>query len=358
MKRNILIGLLFALVLGLTACHNNSGKDNPKNNEQLSEVGTAADPLALLNDSIAMDGSRSDLYIRRAMLYLEQVQFALSIGDVSKKNEVALAMADVNKAIQLDPKNVDALLLLADLYYILGNESNIEATLNKALEIDPSDARAMVKLGELNLLRQNYNLAFGYVDNALKVSTYNPQAYFVKGMTYMAKEDTASAMKNFLIAREQDATFFDPQHEICVIYQAQHNPLTESFMRSMLVNFPDHPLVRYDLAMFLQDNGNPEEALLHYDTLLMLSPGNSRFLYNKGYVYFVYLNDNEKALEFFDQSLQSDPGYVDALYNKGHVLEQMGDYAEAKTIYSQVLKLNPNYQLAIDGMNRVTNQAN
>ena len=124
----------------------------------------------------------------------------------------------------------------------------------------------------------------------------------------------------------------------------------------MMANFPDYPMVRYDFALFLQDNGHPEEALAHYDTLLMLQPGNSRLLFNKGYVCFVYLRDNEKALDYFNQSLQSDPGYVDALYNKGHVYEQMGDYVQAKAIYSQVLKDYPNYQLAIDGMNRVSNQ--
>lgn len=336
--------LLFGAVLScLTACNNNPPV-TPENNKPKEEVDSARDPLDLLTDSIAQDESRADLYLRRATLYVEREQ-------------IGMAMIDVNQAIQLDPKNVDALLLLSDLYYMLGDEANITATLNKALEVDPYDTRAMVKLAELNLLKQNYNLAFGYIDNALKVNTYNPKAYFVRGMTYMARQDTVSAMKNFMIAREQDATFYDPQREICAIYWAQNNPLTENFMRSMMVNFPDHPMVRYDLALFLQDNGNPEEALLHYDTLLMLQPGNSRLLFNKGYVYFVYLGDNEQALSYFDQSLQSDPNYVDALYNKGHVYEQMGDYAQAKAIYRQVLNDYPDYQLAIEGMNRVTNQA-
>ena len=335
---------LLAAMLCFAACHNTPPAVDPGNDKPEQRVDSVRDPLALLNDSIALDETRADLYLRRATLYVEREQ-------------IGKAMMDVNQAIQLDPKNVDALLLLSDLYYMLGDEANITATLSKALEIDPYDTRAMVKLAELNLLKQNYNLAFGYIDNALKVSTYNPKAYFVRGMTYMAKQDTASAMKNFMIAREQDATFYDAQREICAIYWAQNDPLTEGFMRSMMVNFPDQPMVRYDLALFLQDNGNPEEALLHYDTLLMLQPGNSRFLFNKGYVYFVYLGDNEQALSYFEQSLQSDPNYVDALYNKGHVYEQMGDYAQAKAIYQQVLAEYPSYQLAIEGMNRVTNQA-
>jgi tetratricopeptide (TPR) repeat protein len=73
-------------------------------------------------------------------------------------------------------------------------------------------------------------------------------------------------------------------------------------------------------------------------------------------VYFVYLNDNQNALDYFNRSLESDPNYLDALYNKGHVLEQMGDYAQAKAIYSEVLKTDPGYDLAIDAVNRIANQ--
>ena len=342
--KNRLTWLCLFLALAIMSC-NHSGNNSPKNSNGQTVEGESSgkSPLDLLNDSIAMDENRADLYLKRAHAYMDLEQ-------------VGMAMIDVNHAIQLDPKNVDAFLLLCDIYYLLGDEANITATLNKALEVDPYDTRPMVKLAELNLLQQNFNLCFGYIDNALKISTYNPKAYFVRGMAYMARQDTVSALKNFMIAREQDVNFLDPQREICAIYMAQHNPLTESFMRSLLTNFPDHPMVRYDLALFLQDNGYPEEALAHYDTLLMMQPSNSRLLFNKGYVYFVYLRDNEKALDYFNQSLQSDPNYVDALYNKGHVLEQMGDYVQAKSIYQQIISEYPKYRLAIDGMNRVSNQ--
>ena len=343
MMKKSMLGLLVALALTVAACHNNTPKGQPNDPQQTEVTEQPKDELALLNDSIALDGNRADLYLRRAQCYVDREQ-------------VGAAMMDVNQAINLDPKNVDAFLLLSDIYYLLGDEPNISKTLNKALEVDPYDSRPMVKLAELNLLQQNFNLAFGYIDNALKISTYNPKAYFVRGMTFMARQDTVSAMKNFMIAREQDADFVDPVREICKIYMAQNNPLTEQFLRNTVAQFPDEALARYDLALFLQDHGAPEEALAHYDTLLMIQPENSRLLFNKGYVYFVYLGDNQKALEYFDRSLASDPNYLDALYNKGHVLEQMGDYVHAKEIYTQVLKVQPNYKLGVDAMNRIANQ--
>ena len=341
MKKLLFLCLMMALVVA--GCDRGAKHPQPKAAADTLSVAVSADLVDLLSDSIAQDETRSDLFLVRAKAYLE-------------KESVGAAMMDVNRAIELDPKNVDAFLLLSDIYYQLGDQSNITATLNRALEVAPYDSRPMVKLAEINLLQQHYDLSLGFIGNALKISTYNPQAYFVRGMVYMAKQDTATALKNFLIAREQDANYYEPQHELNKIYLAQHNPMAEDFLRSTVNRFPHEEISRYELALFLQDHDAPEEALLHYDTLLMNHPDNSRLLFNKGYVYFVYLGDNQKALDYFSRSLEIDPNYLDALYNKGHVLEQMGDYVQAQDIYQEVLKRKPNYSLALDAVNRIANQ--
>lgn len=341
MRRTLLLCLGMALMVA--SCDHSTKHPQPASVTDTLSVAASADLVDLLSDSIAKDDTRSDLYLARAKAYLD-------------KEQIGAAMMDVNRAIELAPKSVDAFLLLSEIYYMLGDQSNITAALNRATEVDPYDSRPMVKLAEMNLLQKNYDLALGFIGNALKLNTYNPQAYFVKGMVYMAKQDTATALKNFLIAREQDANFYEPQHEVNKIYVEQNNPMTEDFLRATVKHFPDESISRYELAMFLQDNGAPEEALMHYDTLLMRQPENSRLLFNKGYVYFVYLGDNPKALEYFSRSLEVDPNYLDALYNKGHVLEQMGDYVQAQEIYKEVLKKKPNYSLALEAVTRIANQ--
>ena len=215
----------------------------------------------------------------------------------------------------------------------------------------------MVKLGELNLLQQNYNLAAAYIDKALKTQPYNPKAYFVKGMYFIvAHQDTVNALKSFQRAAEQDERFYDPVEQICRIYVAQQPPYTLDYLRKAQRQFPEQPNSRYELALFLQSHGQPEEALSHYDTLLLQQPDNYFVMYNIAYVNFVYLERNDVALEYFDKALEANPDYLDAYFNKGRVLEQMGDYVRANDIYKDVLSRQPNYQLAIDGINRIQNQ--
>ncbi len=125
----------------------------------------------------------------------------------------------------------------------------------------------------------------------------------------------------------------------------------------MQKNFPDRANARYELALYLQGHGEPEEALLQYDTLLMEQPDNYLVFFNEGYVNFVYLHENEKALEYFNRALELNPDYLDALFNKGRVLEQMGKYADAIIIYKEVLNRQKDYELAIQALNRIQNQA-
>ena len=341
MKKTI---LFLGLLLAFFACDNTPKPEPTTTQDEIMAPVTVTEAIRILTDSIAMDSTNAHLYMSRAKAYFANEQ-------------IGQAMVDINSALQYDPNNIETYLLLADVYYALGDEANIASTLNRATEINPMDARPIVKLAELNLLQQNFNLAIGYVDKALGLSSYNPRAYFVKGMCYMAaKQDTVNALKNFQLASEQDGAFYDPVEQISRIYAAQQPPYAMDYLRKAQQQFPDMPTARYELALYLQSHGYPEEALAHYDTLLMQRPDNYIVIYNKGYVNYVYLEDNEAALDYFNQTLAVKPDYLDAKYNKGRVLEQMGDYSQAMDIYKDVLRTQPDYQLAIDAINRVQNQ--
>lgn len=341
MKKNLLI---LSVLLALFACNGNKPKEEVKPEAEPTAV-TVSEAITRITDSIAQDSTNATLYLHRAEAYLA-------------KEQVGAAMIDINKSLQYDPNNIDTYLLLANIYYMLGDEGNINTTLNRATEIDPFDARPLVKLAELNLLQQNFNLAGAYIDKALKVSSYNPRAYFVKGMyCIVAQQDTVNALKNFQLASEQDARFYDPVEQICRIYSVQQPPYALDYIKKAQLQFPEQANARYELALYQQSHGYPEEALKHYDTLLQLQPDNYIVLYNIAYVNFVYLEDNETALEYFDKVVEIAPDYIDAFYNKGRVLEQMGEYRQAEDIYKEVLKKQPNYQLAIDAINRIQNQA-
>ncbi len=341
MKKLVLV-LLGGLLLA--SCSENVQVNKAKevdNNIKTQEV--VAENQSYVDDidkAIAEDSLNVNLYIQRATMNLANEQ-------------VSSAIKDINTALSIDRKNIDALLVLADIYYALGDEDNILLTLNKACEYSPLDSRPIVKLSELSFLQGNAQLANAYIDKALELDRFNPRAYFMRGMIALSANDTVVALKNFMTARVQKDDFIEPKVQIAHIYAAQGDTIAKAFFEEAIASSPEDYTLYYDYAMYLQDNGFPETAITYYDKLLEVMPNNPNFIYNKGYVYLVYIGDNEKALDCFNTVLELDPTSINALFNKGRTYEQMGDYINAKKIYHQILRNYPDYQLAVDAVNRI-----
>ena len=337
---NKMIMILMSILL-LVSCSENTSNNKAKEEGETKEVATSKSEVETLTESITSDSLNSDLYIQRARVNLANEQ-------------ISSAIKDINTALSIDRKNVDAHLVLADIYYALGDDDNILLTLNKATEYAPLDSRPIVKLSELSFLQGNANLANAYIDKALELDRFNPRAYFMRAMIALSVNDTAVAMKNFMTARIQDDEFIEPKIQIAHIYAAKNDTIAKSFFEEAIAVDPNDLSLQYDYALYLQDNGFPEQALTYYDALLELVPNHPDCIYNKGYVYLVYMGENDKALECFDRVLQINPNSVNAMFNKGRTYEQMGDFINAKSIYLQILRNYPDYQLAIDAVNRIS----
>ena len=335
------ICLILMSILMFSSCSENISKNNNVNGSVDNVTSVDKSDVDVVSEAILSDSLNADLYVQRARLNLAN-------------EKISNAIRDINSALSLDKKNIEALLVLADIYYALGDEDNILLTLNKASEYAPLDTRPIIKLSELSFLQGNFRMAEAYVDKALEMDRYNPKAYYMRGMIAMSANDTIEAMKNFMTSRMQQSDFVDPLIQIAHIYMAKNDTLAKSFFKEAMLVAPNNYYLVYDYAMYLQENGFPEEALSYYDSLLEIMPNNTDFNFNKGYVYLVYLGENERALECFDKVLQIDPNSVNALFNKGRTYEQMGDYINAKSIYLQILRNNPDYQLAIDAVNRIS----
>ena len=336
MRRLILFFILSVLLVG---CDNSSTKDKGKTVETHKEVDKLSEYDAI-TDSIMSDTANIALYVKRAQVNLAN-------------ERVSMAIKDINSALSINKKDIDALLVLADIYYALGDEDNILLTLNKATEYAPLDTRPIIKLSELSFLQGNIRMAGAYVDKALELDRFNPRAYFMRGMIQLSNNDTVNALKNFMTSRLQQDDFIDPIIQIAHIYAAKGDTIAKAFFEEAIRVAPQDYTLYYDYAMYLQENDYPEEALSYYDTLLNIIPNNPDFIYNKGYVYLVYLEDTQNALECFDKVLQIDPTSINALFNKGRTYELMGDFINAKSIYRQILRRDPDYQLAVDAINRL-----
>lgn len=329
-----IVFLFIGLLVLSSACNRNTSSIKSESENRI------VDELELLTQQLQSDSTNAGLWNQRAQLFLGRAQFDR-------------ALYDVNKALENNPADPDIFLTLADIYISMGKPDNCNAALLKAADLAPNDPRPYVKLAELNLLLENLNMALGWTDKSLEASKFNPDAYYVRGMIFLARKDTLSALKNIKLGLDQNENFYEAMIQLGIIYTDQANPIAEQYLMRALKVYPESMQARYQLALYLQDNERVDEALKHYDTLLMRHPENKFVLFNIGYAHMVYLNEFNTAISYFDEALLSDPTYIDALYNKGRALEELGRYVNARDVYNEVLRRKTNYELAIEGLNRL-----
>jgi tetratricopeptide (TPR) repeat protein len=293
-----------------------------------------------VTDLIQKDSNNALLYNQRAKLYLSD-------------GKIELALNDVNKGLGINSKEQQLFLTLAEVYLKMGQSEGCNNALLKAVELNPQNPVPFFRLAELNLLLEDYSTAMIYADRSLNLSKVNPDALFTKGLIFLAQTDTVNAIRFFQFSLDQKETFLEPLIQLGIVYSVQRNPLAEQYLLKVIQLYPDAYSARYQLALYLQDNERANDAILHYDTLLQVVPDNKFVLFNLGFVHLVYLNNYEKAINYFDEVLINDPNYIDALYNKGRALEELGQYLNAREIYTEVLSRERNHQLSIEALNRL-----
>ncbi|PKP27270.1 MAG: hypothetical protein CVU06_02705 [Bacteroidetes bacterium HGW-Bacteroidetes-22] len=300
---------------------------------------TIAPELSVLNQKIMNDPNNPKNYIERSKWFTDH-------------NRPDSALLDVRKAIGLDSLNPTGYIALSEVYQFTGKFPEAERALLKARAIAPDDNEAIVAHARFYLVFKNYDAAFKLADEAIKKTPLNPKAYFVAGIAYLEKGDTLSGIKNLMNATAQDNQFFDAWVRLALISQNKQDQLAEGYFKNALRIHPKSKAAWYLIGYFYQERGDYTKAVAAYDSVLRIDSHFRDAIYNKGYIAMVVDEDYDRAIDFFSQSLQVSPGWTNALYNRGYANELKGEIEEAREDYQNVLKLDPQNEMAIRAMDR------
>jgi tetratricopeptide (TPR) repeat protein len=293
-----------------------------------------------LTKEIEADPKNADLYNERAKYYLEQ-----------KQNDNALD--DINKALQINPDKSGYYCTLSDCYFAKGSVLKCTEALEKALNIDPKNTEALLKIAELNFFFKKYNKTYEFIKKALDIDKFNPKAYFMRGMALKENGDTAKAVADLQTSTEQDPKNIEAFVQLGLLYSAKKSKLAIAYFDNALNIDPKSIEARYAKGMFYQENGDYNNAIESYNTIIQTNPNYKYAYFNLGYIHLVYLKVYDIAIDYFTKAIKCDANYFEAYYNRGYSFEMRGDMVNAKADYKKALELKTNYQKAIDGLNRI-----
>ncbi|MEI6684085.1 MAG: tetratricopeptide repeat protein [Bacteroidota bacterium] len=327
---------LVAFVI-LSACHR-GGNEAAKNQKPGADSTQAK--LETLNKQIEQDGSNAALYNQRAKCYLADHQFDK-------------ALTDINKAISQSGGKSAYYTTLSDIYLLMGKPDGSRDALRKAVELNPTDKEALLKLAKLYLIVKDYKNCYTIVKQLLDIDNGNASAYFTRAIGLLEQGDTIHAVSDLMQAVDKNQQYYEAYVQLGELYSIKKDPMAVLYLKNALNIRPHSREALYMLGLFYQESGQFNNAIVTYQALAKFDTAFREAPYNIAYIYLVYLKDFKKAAAYFSESIRKDPAYYQAYFNRGYAYELAGDYKKAFDDYQMSLKIEVNYDKAVEGLNRL-----
>jgi tetratricopeptide (TPR) repeat protein len=337
MSKIFLLAFVFS-IMAFTSCNHSENKTATNSNVNAQD--SSKTNFELINKKIIEDPNNADLYIERALFF-------------KTNDQIKKGIEDIQRAISIDSLNAKYHLLFGEYSYLASDIATAKKEFEKSISLDNKNPIALIKLAEIYLLIRDYKNALSNVNDALKINERLESAYYMKGFIFKEMNDTTSALSSFQTAIEVNPNFYDAYIMLGLLNAAKKNKIAEEYYKTALTLKPKSAEALYDLGMYYQENNQPDKAIETYAILRNVDPKNALADYNTGYIYMEILDDNKFAVESFSNAIKKLPTYAEAYYNRGLAYERMGFNDNALSDYKKALELKSNYQLALEGMNRL-----
>jgi len=119
-----------------------------------------------------------------------------------RKGELDQALADYNRALELDPNLAGAYLDRGIVYSQKGDQDRAVTDYNRALELNPSDAKVYYNRGLAYNRRGDWDQAIADCTRALELNPTYALAYSSRGSSYLKKGDWDRALADYNRALE------------------------------------------------------------------------------------------------------------------------------------------------------------
>lgn len=197
----------------------------------------------------------------------------LAAAVAEKSKDLATAEQEYKAAAERDPKSVDAVAGLANLYMQTKRLPEAESALRKYLALDPQNAKAHLQLGRVLAAQKKNEDAQSEFESALRFAPGDTAAKRELALLYLDNKQFAKAEPLFREALQKDPRDAELHHRLATVLIEQHK-FEEAQNESLLaVNLkPDFGIAYGDLAFAASQNKNYPLALKALDTRARFLP--------------------------------------------------------------------------------------
>jgi putative PEP-CTERM system TPR-repeat lipoprotein len=263
-----------------------------------------------------------------------------------KKGESKAAIIQLKNAIQQNPEDRDARLLLGQIYSQTGDAQSAEKELRKALSLGASPAEVLPTLGRSLLQQRQFQKV---LDEVKLADGAKPDADLlsVRGTAYLGLGKIKEAKESFALALAADPTFPDALIGSAKQALADGNvPAATLFAEQAVEKNPTNVEVWLFKGDLMRMQRKPDEALLAYATVIKLQPTNIAPYVSRALVYADKGNFDAANAELASARKQ-DAKSLQVIYTQALLESGQGKHAAALESVQQVLRVAPDHMPSI-----------
>jgi len=235
---------------------------------------------------------------------------------------------------------------LGALEHQLGMEQEAAAHLRQATELDPKNFDLWMQLAEVQSKSAPRDAIASYAQ-AATLSPKDPEPHLRAAILYQLAHDDASALREYKAASDLGAN--EALGPLADIYQKSgQTPLAISTLRAYLTTHTDDAQAHEELARLLKSQGDIPGATAELKTAATLDPKNTHALKALGGLQLEAKLFTE-AEQSFRAALAVEPNDADAHYGLATALNSQHRFDAAEQEFATTVALNPNLVEAYGG---------
>lgn len=261
----------------------------------------------------------------RSREYLEDARSKFEDGNLNA------AVIQLKNALQSDPDNLEARLLLGEVYLRVGDGASAEKELRFARKLGAEDERIVVPLARAYLLQRKFQAVLDEAVSGERDAEVEADILIARGNAHVGLGDVDSATRAFeaAIALRPD----DPRAKVGMagVYRAQRKfDEAEAVIDEALLAAPDHMqalLLKGEMRRLKRDF---EGALAHFDRAIAVQPTNLPAQLGRASA-LIDLDRHEEAEEAIDVVAERVPDHPMSNYLIAVLRTKQQDYAAAQS---------------------------
>ncbi|MCA2660800.1 MAG: tetratricopeptide repeat protein, partial [Microcystis sp. M049S2] len=208
-------------------------------------------------------------------------------GSYSLQKKYELALADLNKAMKLNPNYALAYSVRGELYYYQKKYELALADWNKAIKINPNFAMAYSDRGNIYYDQQKYELALADWNKAIELDSKLAGAYNNRGRFYYYQQKYELALADWNKAIDINPNLAEAYNNRGVLYynQQKYELASDDYNKAIEIN-PNYAEAYNNRGLLYYNQQKYELASDDYNKAIEINPNYAEAYNNRGLLYY------------------------------------------------------------------------